>query len=322
MTRALIFGISGQDGSWLSDLLVEKGYEVFGFLRQHAAGLALDNLEPETAEAITFIMGDMADEDSIRRAMEVKPDEVYNLAALSFVHTSWGNVDNVMDINALGAARVFRAVRDLAPQAKVYQASSSEMYGRDAPPPQAEHTPMRPVSPYGVSKLAAHHLANVHRLSYGTFISCGICFNHESERRGAHFVSRKIARTVALIAAGHADTLTLGDITARRDWGYAPDYVRAMWMMLQADMPDDFVVASGRSHSVAEFAQEAFRHIGIVDWKPYLRTDPDLSRPVEIPRLIGAAGKARRLLGWTPEVEFDQMVARMVDAEMEALAHE
>lgn len=319
MTRALIFGIAGQDGSYLSDLLVGKGYEVFGFVRHHAAGLALDNIAPETVEAITFLTGDMADEDSIRRTMQLKPDEVYNLAAMSFVATSWSNVDAVMDINALGAMRVFRAVRDMAPAAKVYQASSSEMFGRDTAPPQAEHSLMRPISPYGVSKLTAHHMANVHRLSYGTFISCGICFNHESERRGPHFVSRKIARGVALIAAGLTDTLTLGDMTARRDWGYAPDYVDAMWLMLQQDVPDDFVIASGRSHSVAEFAMSAFRHVGITDWKPYLREDPDLRRPVEIPRLLGATTKARRVLGWQPTVEFDDMVARMVDAEQEAL---
>ncbi len=322
MTTALIFGVTGQDGSWLAEFLLDKGYEVVGAIRRHSTGPALDNLPQAVVEApgMRFVVADLTDDETVRTAVaSVKPDEVYNLAALSFVAHSWRNVDQVMDVNALGAARVFRAVRDEAPKAKVYQASSSEMYGRDAPPPQDELSRMRPVSPYGVSKLAAHALANVYRLSFGTFISCGICFNHESERRGIEFVSRKIARGVAQIADGRVDVLILGDTTTRRDWGYAPEYVRAMWLMLQQDMPDDFVIATGHSHTVAEFAESAFRHVGILDCEPYIRRDERLERPVDIPRLIGAPAKAKRLLGWQAEMPFDEMVARMVDAELEAL---
>jgi len=319
MTKALIFGINGQDGSYLAEFLIEKGYEVFGVVRHHATGPALDNIAAETLEHLAAMYsGDLTDEATVRSAIHsCRPDEVYNLAAQSFVAPSWGAVESVMAVNLMGAATIFRAVADLAPYARVYQASSSEMYGRDTPPPQTEHSLMRPVSPYGVSKLAAHHMANIYRLSRGLFVSCGILFNHESPRRGPYFVSRKIAAGVARITCGLQDTLTLGEMMSRRDWGWAPDYVRAMWMMLQQDMPDDFVIATGESHSVGEFAQSGFRHVGITDWQPYIRTDPALYRVVDIPRLVGSATKAHRALGWRHEVGFDEIVARMVDVEIE-----
>lgn len=318
--RAVIFGITGQDGSYLAEFLLHKGYEVFGVVRPRSTGVDASNLAAlEGHERIWLRTGDVTDEDSVRRTLQtVQPHEIYNLAAVSFVAQSWRSLDLVMQTNAMGAVHVFRAARDYCPKARIYQASSSEQFG-NAEPPQTELTPMRPVSPYGVAKLTAHAMASVFRLSYGLFVACGICFNHESERRGQAFVSRKIARGVAEIVRGVADTLTLGDLTPSRDWGYAPDYVEAMWLMLQQDMPDDFVIATGRSRSVREMVQAAFAHVNLFDWQPYVREDPDLTRPVEVRRLVGYARKAQRVLGWQPTVTFEQMVGRMVDAEIAAL---
>jgi GDPmannose 4,6-dehydratase len=262
---------------------------------------------------------DVTDAHSVASIVEqLDPHEIYNLAAMSHVGSSWATVDPVFRTNLLGLHNILEAVRLHSPDARVYQASSSEMYG-NINPPQDEVTPMRPVSPYGVSKLAAHHLAGVYRLSHGLFVSCGICHNHESERRSPMFLSRKVARGVAAIVHGTADTLTLGNMEARRDFGYAPDYVEAMWMMLQQESPDDFVIATGQSHSVAELVEAAFSSVGLVDWRQYVRADPALVRPTEIHRLLGSAKKAERILGWRPTVGFYDMIGRMVKHEVEAL---
>lgn len=317
--RALIFGVTGQDGSWLAEFLLGKGYEVAGASRPHASGLPLGNLPPEAAENMLMLGVDITDAHEVARVIETTdPHEIYNLAAMSHVGSSWATVDPVLRTNLLGLHNILESVRLHGPDARVYQASSSEMYG-NVNPPQDEATPMRPVSPYGVSKLAAHHLSGVYRLSHGLFVSCGICHNHESERRSPMFLSRKVARGVAAIVHGTADTLTLGNMEARRDFGYAPDYVEAMWMMLQQDSPEDFVIATGQSHSVSELVAAAFGSVGIVEWKDYVRTDPMLVRPTEIHRLLGSAKKAERILGWRPTVGFYDMMGRMVRAEVEVL---
>jgi GDPmannose 4,6-dehydratase len=320
--RALIIGVLGQDGSYLADLLLSKGYEVFGMHRPRSAGVDLSNLLPETREGVALVEADINDSEALHRAIEIsKPDEIYNFAAVSYVPSSWPSVMLTLDTNALGPTRLFEAVRVMCPQARVYQASTSEMFG-NAPPPQNELTPMVPVSPYGVAKLAAHRMAHVYRLSYGLFISCGICFNHESPRRGMHFVSRKVARKVAEIRMGLAARLHLGDITARRDWGFAGDYVEAMWRMLQQDAPDDFVVAQGRSHSVKELVVLAFQAIGEDDWTQFVTCEEDLVRPTEIRRLVGDSTKARRILGWVPTTDFQSLVRLMVEAELEVLRNQ
>ena len=317
--RALIVGVLGQDGSYLADLLLAKGYSVFGMHRPRSAGVDFSNLLPETRERVSLVEADITDSEALHRAIALaEPDEIYNFAAVSYVPSSWPSVMLTLDTNALGPTRLFEAVRVMCPKARVYQASTSEMFG-NAAPPQNEMTPMVPVSPYGVAKLAAHRMAHVYRLSYGLLISCGICFNHESPRRGLHFVSRKVARKVAEIKVGLADKLHLGDITARRDWGFAGDYVEAMWKMLQYPVPDDFVVAQGHSHSVKDLVVEAFLAIGEDDWTRYVTCEEALVRPTEIRRLVGDATKAKRILGWVPTTDFPDLVRLMVEAELEVL---
>lgn len=321
LKRAFIIGPTGQDGSYLADMLLEKTYyEVWGCARPRGQGRDISNLLPSTLEHIHWVEADINDGEALTSALTLaRPDEIYNLAAMSYVPSSWPSVLTAMETNAIGAVRLFEAARRACPDARIYQASSSEMFGNVAPP-QDEMTPMHPVSPYGVAKLAAHAMAHVYRLSYGQFIACGICFNHESPRRGTQFVSRKIAKRVAEIKMGLETTLELGDLTARRDWGYAPDYVEAMWMMLQHTAPEDFVIASGQSHSVREFMVAAFERIGISDWHNYVKTDESYVRPTEIRRLVGSTKKAQRVLGWLPSTDFQTLVRIMVDTELELLA--
>ncbi len=317
--RALIVGITGQDGSYLADFLVANGYQVSGMVRPRAQGDDFSNLTRATRDKVSILHADVTDAAAVADVIgEVKPEEIYNLAAMSFVPASWPSVGLTMATNAQGAINVFSAARALAPNARIYQASTSEMYGNVAPP-QNELSPMFPVSPYGVSKLAAHRMAHVYRMSYGQFIACGICFNHESPRRGSRFVSRKIARGVAEVHLGLRDGIGLGDLSAQRDWGFAPDYVVAMWQMLQLDTPEDIVIATGRSYSVQDFVREACLAVGIEDASQVVWTDPDLVRPTEIYRLVGNATKAQRVLGWRPTIDFKDMVRLMVRHELDCL---
>lgn len=317
--RALILGVSGQDGSWLAEFLLNKGYEVHGASRPHAVGLPVENIPPEAMASIQMYGVDISDAAAVRSLIDrISPDEVYNLAAVSHVGSSWDSVEAVWRTNTIGVLNILEAVRQHSRKIRIYQASSSEMYGNVASP-QDETTPMRPVSPYGASKLASHHLAGIYRRSHGMFVACGICHNHESERRSPMFVSRKVAKGVAQIVHGLADTITLGNLEARRDWGYAPDYVEAMWLMLRQDMPDDFVIATGVSHSVEDLVRQAFASVGITDWREYVSHAADLMRPTEIARLVGVWRKAERTLGWRPTVGFDDMIRRMVQHEIDAL---
>lgn len=319
---ALITGITGQDGSYLAELLLDKGYDVYGLVRRLSKP-NLGNIE-HIADSVNLIDGDLADQSSIINAVKKScPDELYNLAAQSFVATSWQQAEFTCNITGLGAYRVFEAARMVGRYTKgeghthnikIYQASSSEMYG-DSPPPQNETTQFNPRSPYGAAKVFAHNMAKVYRDSYNMFVSCGILFNHESERRGIEFVSMKIANAVARIDAGLQDKLKLGNLDAKRDWGYTKDYVEAMWLMLQQDMPDNFVIASGKDHTIREFVHEAFSHIGL-DWQDYVEIDQSLMRPAEIFDLRGDYSKAKRVLGWEPKTSFEDLVKIMVDNEI------
>ncbi|MBL8981009.1 MAG: GDP-mannose 4,6-dehydratase [Gemmatimonadetes bacterium] len=326
MKTALITGITGQDGSYLAELLLSKGYHVHGLVRRASTfnrgridHLALD---ADLAARFTLHYGDMADGSSLRRVVElVKPDEVYNLAAQSHVRVSFDQPEYTADIVATGTLRLLEAVREHIDRTgravRVYQAGSSEMFGAAAPP-QSEATLFHPRSPYAVSKVAAHWHAVNHREAYGMFVANGILFNHESPRRGESFVTRKISLAVARIAAGKQSSLALGNLDARRDWGFAGDYVEAMWRMLQHHTADDYVVATGESHSVREFVEAAFGHAGL-EWERYVRLDPRYLRPSEVDHLLGDPSKARRELGWTPTVTFQELVRRMVDADRAAL---
>ena len=326
MKTALITGITGQDGSYLAELLLSKGYHVHGLVRRASTfnrgridHLALD---ADLAERFTLHYGDMADGSSLRRVVElVKPDEVYNLAAQSHVRVSFDQPEYTADIVATGTLRLLEAVREHIDRTgravRVYQAGSSEMFGAAAPP-QSEATLFHPRSPYAVSKVAAHWHAVNHREAYGMFVANGILFNHESPRRGESFVTRKISLAVARIAAGKQSSLALGNLDARRDWGFAGDYVDAMWRMLQHHTADDYVVATGESHSVREFGEAAFGHAGL-EGERYVRLDPRYLRPSEVDHLLGDPSKARRDLGWTPTVTFQELVRRMVDADRAAL---
>ncbi|MBL8961627.1 MAG: GDP-mannose 4,6-dehydratase [Gemmatimonadetes bacterium] len=325
MKIALITGITGQDGSYLAELLLAKGYHVHGLVRRASTfnrgridHLALD---ANLAERFTLHYGDMADGSSLRRVVElVKPDEVYNLAAQSHVRVSFDQPEYTADIVATGTLRLLEAVREHIDRTgravRVYQAGSSEMFGAEAPP-QSESTPFHPRSPYAVSKVAAHWHAVNHREAYGMFVANGILFNHESPRRGESFVTRKISLAVARIAAGRQSSLSLGNLDARRDWGFAGDYVEAMWRMLQHHTPGDYVVATGESHSVREFVEAAFGHAGL-EWERYVKLDPKYLRPSEVDHLLGDPSRARRELGWTPTVTFQELVRLMVDADRAA----
>jgi GDPmannose 4,6-dehydratase len=316
--RAIITGITGQDGSYLAELLLEKGYEVIGVVRRSSAP-NLWRIE-HLLDRITLRPADLLDQLSlIRTVADVHPHELYNLAAMSFVPASWDQPLLTGEFNAQGVTRVLEAIRQVDPGVRIYQASSSEMYGRVREVPQTELTPFYPRSPYGVSKAFGHYITVNYRESYGIFACSGILFNHESPRRGLEFVTRKVSDGVARIKLGLADHLALGNLDAHRDWGYAGDYVRAMWLMLQQDEPADYVIATGVSHSVRDLVQIAFGHAGL-DWKRHVRTDPALTRLAEVDHLIGDASKARLALGWEPTVSFEQLIAMMVDADIARLS--
>jgi GDPmannose 4,6-dehydratase len=318
MPRALITGITGQDGSYLAELLLDKGYEVTGIIRRSSSPnlWRINHL----LERITLRPADLLDQLSLVRVIQdVQPDEFYNLAAMSFVPASWDQPLLTGDFNSQGVTRLLEAVRQVNQKIRLYQASSSEMYGRVREVPQTEMTPFYPRSPYGVSKVFGHYITVNYRESYGLFAVSGILFNHESPRRGLEFVTRKVTNGVAAIKLGLTDHLALGNLDACRDWGFAGDYVRAMWMMLQQDAADDYVIATGVSHSVRQLVEIAFGHAGL-EWQQYVRTDPTLLRPAEVDHLIGDPGKARRVLGWEPTVDFEQLVAMMVDADLERLS--
>jgi GDPmannose 4,6-dehydratase len=313
--RAVVTGVTGQDGSYLAELLLEKGYEVIGVVRRTShdsyerIGHLLDRLH--------VVPADLLDQHSLTAVIrDVKPHEVYNLAAQSFVPTSWTQPVLTGEFTALGVTRLLEAIRLAHPEARFYQASSSEMFGKAIETPQRETTPFYPRSPYGVAKVYGHWITVNYRESYGMYAVSGILFNHESPRRGLEFVTRKVTHAVARIVKGKAAELRLGNLEAGRDWGFAGDYVDAMWRMLQRDQPADYVVGTGETHTVRELCEVAFKHVGL-DWKKYVKTDPQYVRPAEVDVLLADAGKARRELGWAPKVGFERLVTMMVDADLE-----
>ena len=314
MPTALITGVTGQDGSYLAEFLLDRGYRVVGMVRRtstlnfHRIGHIQDRLE--------IVPGDLSDQISLIHILdEYQPDEVYNLAAQSFVKTSWNQPVFTGDVTALGVTRVLDAIRIVNPRIRMYQASSSEMFGKVVEVPQRETTPFYPRSPYGVAKVYGHWITVNYRESYDLHASSGILFNHESPRRGLEFVTRKISHQAARIKLGLAHELRLGNLDSRRDWGFAGDYVRAMWLMLQQDTPDDFVVATGETHSVEQFLNVAFEHLDL-DWREYVVQDGRFMRPAEVDLLVGDAGKAGDVLGWEPSVSFTELVKMMVDADL------
>ena len=316
--RALITGITGQDGSYLAELLLEKGYEVTGAVRRSSSPnmWRIQHL----LDRVSLRPADLLDQLSLLRLIQdVKPHEIYNLAAMSFVPASWDQPLLTGDFNSMGVTRLLEAIRQVDTSIKLYQASSSEMYGRVREVPQTELTPFYPRSPYGVSKVFGHYITVNYRESYNMFAVSGILFNHESPRRGLEFVTRKVSDGVARIKLGLSDHLALGNRDACRDWGFAGDYVRAMWMMLQQPEADDYVIASGVTHSVQKLVEAAFGHAGL-DWEKYVRVDPQFLRPAEVDHLIGDASKAKRVLGWEPSVSFEKLVAMMVDADIALLS--
>lgn len=318
MKTALITGITGQDGSYLAEFLLEQGYRVVGMQRRTSTETV--GRIAHLMDRIELVQGDLLDQLSLIDLMQrFRPDEVYNLAAQSFVPTSWQQAVLTGEFTALGVTRVLEAIRLVDPEARFYQASSSEMFGKVREVPQRETTPFYPRSPYGVSKVYGHWITVNYRESYNLFACSGILFNHESPRRGLEFVTRKVTHGVARIKLGLADELYLGNLDAQRDWGYAPDYVRAMWLMLQQDQPEDFVVATGRTHTVQRLCELAFAAAGL-DWQEYVRIDPRFLRPAEVDLLVGDPAKARTVLGWEPSVSFEQMVELMVDADIRTLS--
>jgi len=319
--KALITGITGQDGAYLAQLLLAKGYEVHGLARRSSTSeVNLTRLQWLQIDSdVRIVDGDLLDLSGlIRTILEVRPDEIYNLAAQSFVQSSWQQPLLTSQVTGLGAANVLEAIRIVRPEARFYQASSSEMFGRVQEPVQSEKTPFYPRSPYAVAKLYAHSLTVNYRESFGLHASSGILFNHESPLRGVEFVTRKVTNAVARIKLGLQSELRLGNIDAKRDWGHARDYVTAMWLMLQQDHPDDYVVATGRTSSVREMCTIAFAHAGL-DMERYLRIDPELFRPAEVDILLGDPSKARRVLGWKPTIGLEDMIREMVDADSERL---
>jgi len=318
MKRALITGITGQDGSYLAELLLEKGYEVHGMVRRSSEE-KFERLA-HLRDRIRLHHGDLLDQFSLASLLQsVKPDEVYNLAAQSFVPTSWSQPVLTGEFTALGVTKVLEAIRHTAPHVRFYQASSSEMFGKVREVPQHEDTPFYPRSPYGVAKAYGHFITVNYRESFGLYAVSGILFNHESPRRGLEFVTRKVTHGVARIKQGLARELRLGNLDAKRDWGFAGDYVRAVWMMLQQPKPEDFVVASGQAHTVRELVELAFDHVGL-DWEKHVVVDPAFVRPAEVDLLIGDASRAREKLGWAPTVDFPGLVRMMVDADLERLS--
>jgi GDPmannose 4,6-dehydratase len=315
--RALITGIGGQDGSYLAELLLEQGYDVAGIVKPGAE--PYPNLAG-IRDRIELIEADLLDTGSLEAALEAaRPEEVYNLAAPSFVPASWERPVTTAEFAAVGATSLLEAIRAVDPSVRFYQASSSEIFGEPRESPQTEETPLEPVTPYGVAKAYAHFIVHSYRRRYGLFACSGILYNHESPRRPLEFLPRKVAHGAAAISLGLEIELVLGDLDARRDWGYAGDYVRAMWLMLAQDEPGDYIVASGESHSVREFAQCAFAHVGL-DWQKHVRVDPALQRgPAELHRLVGDSSRARQRLGWEPQVGFEQLARLLVDADLERL---
>ena len=313
--RALITGITGQDGSYLAEFLLEKGYQVFGMIRRSSYE-KLDRIA-HLQKDLELVQGDLLDQNSLAAAIrQADPHELYNLAAQSFVPTSWNQPVLTAEFTALGVTRLLEALRQINPRIRFYQASSSEMFGKVRASPQDETTPFYPRSPYGVAKVYGHFITVNYRESYGLFACSGILFNHTSPRRGMEFVTRKVAAGAAAIKLGGQDKIKLGNLDAKRDWGYAGDYVRAMWLMLEQDKPDDYVIASGESHSVQELVELAFARVGL-DWNKHVEVDPALFRPAEVEHLIGNSKKARQVLGWEPKVSFSELVRIMVDAELE-----
>jgi GDPmannose 4,6-dehydratase len=311
---ALITGITGQDGSYLAEFLLDKGYQVIGMVRRSST-VNFSRIH-HIQDRITLVSGDLLDQVSLINVLqEYRPGEMYNLAAQSFVPTSWKQPVFTGDVTALGVTRMLEAIRTVDKGIRFYQASSSEMFGKVREVPQNENTPFYPRSPYGVAKVYGHWITVNYRESYDLHATSGILFNHESPRRGLEFVTRKVTYGVARIKLGLADELRLGNLDSRRDWGYAGDYVRAMWLMLQQPEPDDYVVATGETHSIRELCQEAFGYVGL-DWEEYVAQDPRYMRPAEVDLLVGDAGKALRVLGWEPEVDFRGLVRMMVDADM------
>ena len=315
MKKALITGVTGQDGSYLAELLLSKGYQVTGMVRR-ASTETFDRIA-HFKDHISLRQADLLDQFSLVKLLDdVQPDEIYNLAAMSFVPTSWNQPVLTGEFTALGVTKLLEAMRMVCPKARFYQASSSEMFGKVIETPQTEKTPFYPRSPYGVAKAYGHFITVNYRESYNLFALSGILFNHESPRRGKEFVTRKITDAVARIKLGNQKELRMGNLDAKRDWGFAGDYVRAMWMMLQQDQADDYVVATGETHSVREFLQIAFSHVGL-HFEDYVVIDPEFIRPAEVELLLGNPAKARQKLGWKPEVSFEQLVTRMVDADLD-----
>jgi GDPmannose 4,6-dehydratase len=320
MPRALITGITGQDGSYLADFLLGKGYDVFGMVRRTST-INFERIA-HIQDTVNLVQGDLLDQVSLIHILrEYQPQEVYNLAAQSFVPTSFEQPVLTGEFTALGVTRMLDAIRIVDPSIRFYQASSSEMFGKVQEVPQTEKTPFYPRSPYGVAKLYGHWITINYRESYDLFACSGILFNHESPRRGLEFVTRKVTRAVARIKLGMQDELRLGNLEARRDWGFAGDYVHAMWLMLQQDAPDDYVIATGETHSVRELCEAAFGHLGL-DYQDYVKIDPKFFRPAEVDLLVGDCSKARDRLGWKPAVTFKGLVEMMVDADMRLLTGE
>ena len=319
MKKALITGINGMDGSHLADFLLEKGYDVYGVERRSSTKNRTNTAHLE--KKITFLNGDLTDQNSLLRCLKQSdPDEVYNLAAQSFVGASWETPEQTGDVTGLGALRVLEAIREYGKDIKFYQASTSELYGRMVENPAKETTPFYPRSPYGVAKLYGHWITKNYRESYDMFNVSGILFNHESERRGVEFVTRKITDGVAKIHLGLKDHIKLGNLDAKRDWGYSPDYVKSMWMMLQHDEPDDYVIATGVEHSIRDFLDVAFECVDIEDWERVVIQDERFMRPAEVAVLCGDSTKAKEKLGWTPTTPFDEMVRRMVKNDIKLLS--
>jgi GDPmannose 4,6-dehydratase len=317
MPTALITGVTGQDGSYLAEFLLDKGYTVVGMVRRTST-INFDRIR-HIQDRIEIVQGDLLDQSSLVDLLgEYKPDEVYNLAAQSFVPTSFKQPVLTGEFTALGVTRVLEAVRIVNPKIKVYQASSSEMFGKVKEVPQTESTPFHPRSPYGVAKVYGHWITINYRESYDLFACSGILFNHESPRRGLEFVTHKVTHGAALIKLGRAEELRLGNLESRRDWGYAVDYVKAMWLMLQQDRPDDYVIATGETHSIRELCEVAFGRVGL-SYQDYVKQDARFFRPAEVDLLVGDASKAGRVLGWEPRVTFRELIELMVDADLEAL---
>jgi len=322
MKRALITGINGMDGSHLADLLLKKGYEVYGMERRSSSKNRTNTSHLEGK--IKFINGDLTDQNSLVRCLkESTPREVYNLGAMSFVGESWNTPEQTGDVNGLGVLRILEAIRESEIKGvRFYQASTSEMFGRMVENPAKESTPFYPRSPYGVAKLYGHWITKNYRESYDMFACSGILFNHESERRGIEFVTRKITDGVARIHLGLQDKIMLGNLEAKRDWGYSPDYCEAMWLMLQQDKPDDYVISTGETHSIRDFLDAAFKHIGITDWSKYVGQDPRFMRPAEVDVLRGDSTKAQTELNWKPKTSLEEMVSKMVKNDIEMLKND